>query len=216
MAAPCARAPTAAGPATDLFCWRAHGAGAPVRPLTSLVRLRAAWGAVEPSPLAHGQRAGVGAGAGAPARQVRSTAGAGAHKQRGMRRAGSKAAFSGQQGWGGRQEQHAARQPCPRLCVLTRQVLVEAVAAKRVEDSAPLTAPTAWQSYRGDFEKDDGELAMWVPCCPAVSRTPGCGPSAGHAAGELSTNDMHLLPFWCPLPGWRRARGVRAMASRCA
>ena len=48
----------------------------------------------------------------------------------------------------------------PRLCVLTRQVLVEAVAAKRVEESAPLTAPTAWQSYRGDFEKDDGELAM--------------------------------------------------------
>ncbi|KAK9827582.1 hypothetical protein WJX81_000559 [Elliptochloris bilobata] len=44
--------------------------------------------------------------------------------------------------------------------VPARQVHVEAVAAKRVEESAPLTTPSSWQSYRSDFNKDDGELRM--------------------------------------------------------
>lgn len=59
------------------------------------------------------------------------------------------------------------------------QVLVEAVAAKRVEESAPLTTPTAWQSYRSDFNKDDEQLTLCdLPpsaCCSA--RGPPAGPA---------------------------------------
>lgn len=55
---------------------------------------------------------------------------------------------------------------------LVLQVFVEAVAAKQVEESAPLSTPVAWQSYRSDFNKDDGELSMYVPL--SAKREPAC------------------------------------------
>ena len=59
----CSAGPAGASLVADLFCWR--GGAAPARPLTSLVRLRAAWGASDQASACQSRGASV------PARQVR-------------------------------------------------------------------------------------------------------------------------------------------------
>ena len=94
------------------------------------------------------------------------------------------------------------------------QVLVEAVAAKRVEEPAPLTTPTAWQSYRSDFNKDDEQLTLCdLPpsaCCSAS------GASAGARLDKLrrKATPRSTLPFLVPFT-WLVIAAV-ARHCRCA
>lgn len=185
--------------AADPFCaWRLPGRGAPARPLTSLVRLRASWGALE-------QSAPLSRGGSVPARQVGFClppcyvlvpavrlihsmpwgiqryvgwlVGMGCHFRGYLRHA-----------W----------EIYPEV-PMALQVFVEAVAAKRVEESAPLSTPAAWQSYRSDFNKDDGELSMCVPL-PASMACSLVQPA--WAVAVYCTAMLFAFPFSVPLLGW--------------
>ena len=96
------------------------------------------------------------------------------------------------------------------------QVLVEAVAAKRVEESAPLTTPTAWQSCRSDFNKDDEQLTLCDLPPSAVSCLARLAELNGERRPARSTLPF-LVPFtWLVFAAAARLRLPGICAARSA